>query len=175
MKPEVCIILDYLPYGSPKRKIGGPIAQAIGKETLRLIEFRPKRDVFLRPHDEIYLKDGEKIERVLGYIRYDDLSEVSKTELPYILEKFIEENEKRFVEFFNKAMPITTRLHQLELLPGIGKRLMWKIIGEREIKRFESLKEIKERIPQIGDIKRMIVERIIEELKGMERHRVFVR
>lgn len=175
VRPEVCVVLDYLPYGSPRRRIRGPIVQAIGKETLRLVEFRPKRDVFFKPHDEVDLRDEEKVERILGYIKYDELSEVSKTELPYILEKFVEENEKRFVEFFNNAMPVTTRLHQLELLPGIGKRLMWKIIGEREVKKFESLKEIKERIPQIGDIKKMIIERIIEELKGTERHKIFVR
>jgi putative nucleotide binding protein len=35
----------------------------------------------------------------------------------------VKEQEERFVEFFNKAEPITTKLHQLELLPGIGKRL----------------------------------------------------
>ncbi len=175
VRPEICIVLDYLPYGSPKRGIRGPVVQCIGKESLRLIEFRPKFDAFLKPHDEVNLNDREKVERILGYIRYEDLSEVAKTELPFVLEKLIEENEKRFVEFFNNAGPITTRLHQLELLPGIGKRLMWKIIEEREIKPFESFEDIKERIPQIGDVKKMVLERIIEELKSTERHRVFVR
>lgn len=175
VKPEICVVLDYLPYGSPRRNIRGPIVQALGKESLRLIEFRPKRDIFLKPHDEVDLNDKEKVERILDYINYEDLSEVSKTELPYILEKIVEENERKFVDFFNNAGPITTRLHQLELLPGIGKRLMWKIIEERETKRFESFEDIKNRIPQIGDVKKMIIDRIIEELRGTERHRVFVR
>ncbi len=175
MRPEECVVLDYLPYGSPKRNIRGPVVQAIGKESLRLVEFRPRPEVILKPHDEIFLGDKEKVERIFGYISYEDLSEVSKMELPYVLERLVEENEKKFVDFFNNAGPITTRLHQLELLPGIGKRLMWRILEERENKRFESFEDIKNRIPQIGDIKKMIVERIIEELKREERHRVFVR
>ena len=37
-------------------------------------------------------------------------------------------------EFFNNAPAISTRFHVLELLPGLGKKLMHEILDERRKK-----------------------------------------
>ncbi|NCN39213.1 MAG: DUF655 domain-containing protein, partial [Candidatus Aenigmarchaeota archaeon] len=79
-----------------------------------------------------------------------------------------------FVDFFNKAKPITTRLHSLELLQGIGKKHMWAIIKGRKGKEFESFDELKKRVEMLPDPKRMVKNRIIDELKEKDRHRLFV-
>ena len=50
------------------------------------------------------------------------LTETTKQQLQEFIEKKINENEKKFVEFFNTAEAINTRLHQFELLPGFGKK-----------------------------------------------------
>jgi predicted nucleic acid-binding OB-fold protein len=42
------------------------------------------------------------------------------------------------VEFFNNAQAINTRLHQLELLPGFGKKHTKEVLDARKEKAFES-------------------------------------
>ncbi len=87
----------------------------------------------------------------------------------------VEQREKEFVDFFNKAGPITIRQHSLELLPGVGKKHMFDILDEREKKNFESFKEISERINLMPDPKRVIVDRILEELQGNCKYYLFVK
>ena len=94
--------------------------------------------------------------------------------LEEVLSELVTKNEKKFVEFFNRAGPITTRMHSLELLPGIGKRHLWNIITERKKKKFESFDELKKRVSMLPDPKKMIIKRIIEELEGKDRHKLFV-
>jgi putative nucleotide binding protein len=83
-------------------------------------------------------------------------------------------NEKRFVEFFNNAQPLTTRMHQIELLPGLGKKHMWEILEARKEKPFDSFADIKKRVKLMPDPEKTIIRRILEEIKGAEKHRIFV-
>jgi putative nucleotide binding protein len=53
----------------------------------------------------------------------------------------------------------------LELLPGIGKKLMWSIIDERKKGDFKSFQDIRERIPSLHDPAKVLAHRIEEELK----------
>jgi len=86
----------------------------------------------------------------------------------------VEKNPKKFLDFFNKAQPLTTRMHQLELLPGLGKKHMWEIIEERKEKPFESFDDIKKRVKLMPDPEKIIVKRIMAELEGQEKHLLFV-
>ncbi|MBW3022186.1 DUF655 domain-containing protein, partial [Candidatus Woesearchaeota archaeon] len=81
---------------------------------------------------------------------------------------------QRFVDFFNKAQPLTTRMHQLELLPSLGKKHMWQIIEERKEKPFESFLDIKNRVKLMPDPEKIVIKRIINELSGIEKHKIFV-
>jgi putative nucleotide binding protein len=94
--------------------------------------------------------------------------------LEEVIGEMITRDEKRFVNFFNKAGPVTTRLHTLELLPGIGKRHMWMIINERKKKPFESFKDLQDRVDMLPNPQKMILKRIIDELEEKDRHRLFV-
>ena len=102
------------------------------------------------------------------------MSETAKKFLQDYIEKQINLDEKKFVEFFNNAQPINTRLHQIELLPGFGKKHMAAILESREQKPFESFEDLKKRISNLPDPKSAIVKRILEELKGEERHYLFI-
>ena len=75
------------------------------------------------------------------------------------------ENQDRYVDFFNKAVPITSKQHMLHLLPGIGKKLLWEILEERGKKPFENFADISERIKAIPRPEQMIVKRILEEIE----------
>jgi putative nucleotide binding protein len=65
-------------------------------------------------------------------------------------------------------------MHQLELLPGLGKKHMWEIIQAREDKPFENFVDIKARVKLMPDPEKTIVKRIISELEGNEKHHIFV-
>ena len=65
-------------------------------------------------------------------------------------------------------------MHQLELLPGLGKKHMWQILDERKEKLFEDFNDVKKRIKLMPDPQKIIIKRILKELEGKEKHRVFV-
>ena len=99
----------------------------------------------------------------------------AKSELPFVVENLVKENEIRFVEFFNKSQPISTRLHQLELIPGVGKKHMWDIIKERKKGPFTSFDDIRNRIKLMPDPRSSVIKRIMEELEDDNvRYRLFV-
>ncbi|MEK6842653.1 MAG: DUF655 domain-containing protein, partial [Nanoarchaeota archaeon] len=88
-------------------------------------------------------------------------------------EKVVKEREKEFVEFFNKAEAINKRVHQLEFLPGLGKKYTKEILMQREIKKFESFEDIKKRIPNLPFPEKTVEKRILLELIGFERYNLF--
>lgn len=174
-KEEQAIVIDYLPYGYPLEKKMMPIAQAVGKKNLTLLELVPRRGVKLEIGEEVYIGEGkrDKVYYILGKLDFNKISESGKKFLEQFIEKQVSEDEKRFVEFFNNSQPINTRLHQLELLPGFGKKHTQAILEERQKKPFESFEDLKKRISNIPDPKTTIVKRVMEELKGEERHYLF--
>lgn len=169
---DYAIILDYLPLGyvregapSFKRK---PVTQAVGTEEFTLLELIPKERVQLDIHEKIYIGPGkrDKIARVNRRLKYENLTATAKLELNYVIEEIIKAKEDKFVEFFNEAGSISTRLHQIELLPGIGKKHMWDIIKTRQEKKFESFEDIKKRVPMLADPVKLIAKRILIELEA---------
>ena len=176
-KEEQAIVIDYLPYGYPLEKKMMPIAQAVGKKNFTLLELVPRRGIKLETGEEVYIGEGkrDKVYYILGKLEFSKISETAKTFLQSLIEKQVTENEKEFVDFFNNAQPINTRLHQIELLPGFGNKHTLAILDERNKKPFESIEELRKRISNLPDPRMAIVKRIIEELKGEERHFLFVK
>ncbi len=169
---DYAYVLDFMPYGHPddKRPIHKrePLAQIVGEKYFTLLEVSIKKDKNPLVMDRVYIGKGERdvVKKIKRRLRYEDLTPAAKAELPFVLEHIVKEQESRFVEFFNKAEPITTRMHQLELLPGIGKKTMWAIIEERKKKPFESFEDISKRIKGIQHPEKLIVGRIIYELQN---------
>ena len=158
-KEEHAVVLDYLSRGyvkSDMSKFGGrAIAQAIGTEQFTLLELAPKTGVDLEIQDTVYIGKGkrDKIYRVLGKLDYENLTATSRIELEYAIRDIVESQEDKYVEFFNTAEALSTRLHKLELIPGIGKKYMWEIIEAREEKPFESFEDFSQRLPTLADPK----------------------
>lgn len=179
-REESAIVLDFLPHGYPfdtrpsHKKT--PIVQAIGKTRFVLLELVPKKDVFLQPLEEVYIGEGkrEKIHHIVGKLPMDKLTSTAKNELEFVIMDLIKKNQEFFINFFNTAQPLTMRMHQLELLPGLGKKHMWEIIREREDKPFASFDDLKKRVKLIPNPEKAILKRIIAELSGTEKHHIFV-
>ncbi len=170
-KKEInAIVLDVLQKGHPddprpvfKRE---PLVQGVGLDQFKLLEMVPKT-LEIQIHERVYIGDGEreKIERVKRRISYEDLTQTARLELPFAVEHIVKEKEPEFVQFFNKSISISPKLHMLHLLPGIGKKLMWEILQEREKKPFETYAEISQRIKSIPHPEKMIIARVLEELQ----------
>lgn len=179
-KEEVVIVLDFLPNGYPFDSRPSykktPIVQAIGKGNFTLLELVPKKGIFLQPYEEVYIGEGkrEKIHHIVGKLDVDKLTGTARTELEFVVKELVKKNEQRFVDFFNTAQPLTTRMHQLELLPSLGKKHMWQIIEERKDKPFESFEDIKKRVKLMPDPEKIVIKRILSELTGQEKHKLFV-
>jgi len=179
---DYAYVLDYLAHG----KMGGsrpafktePLIQLIGENFFTLLEATPRSGVLVSLHERVYIgKDlpRDKISHISGRVSYDDLSSTAKGELPIVVEDIIRINEEQFVKFFNFAQPITQRMHSLELIPGIGKKYTWTILGAREKKSFESFDDIKNRTG-LPDPVKLITKRILEELSEAEpKYRLFTR
>ena len=176
-KEEYALILDYLPYGYPMGKRTSPIAQAIGVKNLALLELVPRRGVTLAQKEKVYIgqEKRDKIYYIVGRLSSEKLTETAKIQLQEFIEAVVAEQEKRFVDFFNTAQPINTRLHQLELLPGFGKKHTEEIVNARKEKPFESLDDIKKRVKSTPDPRKSIERRILEELSKKQRFNLFVR
>lgn len=175
------IVLDFLPQGHPNDPrpvhLREPVVQILGEDFFTLLEVVPKKEAKFEPQERVFIGKGEreKVDRIRRRIGYEELTSAAKAELPSAVRKLVESHPERFVEFFNRAGPLTTRFHQLELIPGIGKKLMWSILNEREKAPFSSLEDLKDRVKGLGDLKEMITERVMGELEGKDRYRIFVR
>jgi len=180
VKEEKAIILDFLPHGYPfdtrPSHRRSPIAQALGIDHFILLELVPKKGISLQIHEEVYMGEGkrDKIHHIIGKMPLDKLTHTARSELELVLKELVRKSQKRFIDFFNKAQPINTRRHQMELLPGIGKKHMWEIIEERDKKPFESFEDIKKRVKLMPDPENAVIKRIIMELAGEDKYRLFV-
>ncbi len=171
IKEQYAYILDFMPtgHGTDTRPLHlrEPLVQALGIEYFILLELVMKDGAKIEIENKVFVGKGERdvVKRVEKRLRFEELSPGSKLELPFMIEKIVKENEAKYVEFFNIAQPITTRLHMLELLPGIGKKMMWALIDERKKGKFKSFKELEERVKGLHHPDKLIARRIEEEIK----------
>ena len=176
-KEEHAIILDYLPYGYPMGKRMTPVALAIGVKTFALLELVPRRGISLTPKEKVYIgpEKRDKIYYIAGRLQKEKLTETAKIQLQEFIEGVVGEQEKTFIDFFNNAQPINTRLHQLELLPGFGHKHTEELIKARDEKTFASFDDIKTRVKSVPDPKKAIEKRLLEELQERQRFNLFVK
>jgi len=174
-------ILDYLPQGLPDEKMfhREPVAYAVGEDQFKLFELVPKLGVNLATGDRVYIgKDldlRQEILHVKKRIGFNELTNASQSELPFVMLQIIKAHEPRFVQFFNESQAITTRFHMLELLPGLGKKTMWSIIEERKKGPFKDFADISKRVPLAHQIEKLVAKRIEQELANPdEKYRLFV-
>lgn len=177
-KERFVYILDYMKEGNPldkhKHHKNRPVIQLLGEDYFMLMEGMPLVNIDLQLEQKIDLQSEEsQILKIEFIIPYDDLTAMAKDTLNKLLNRIVVEKEKLFIEFFNKAEPLTLKLHALELLPNIGKKTLRLILEERKKKPFSSFKELEERIG-IRNVTQIIVERLLRELEGNEKYYLFV-
>ncbi|HUT80010.1 MAG TPA: DUF655 domain-containing protein [Candidatus Bathyarchaeia archaeon] len=178
---EYAWTLAYLSEGSPtdpnpfsQRE---PVIQAVGEIWFTLLELTPRRGVDVKPIMRIGIgKDNRAvITRIKRRIGFEDLSPTSELVLEDCIAEIVNNQEFRFVNWFNKASLVTSRMHAFKLLPGIGTTHLDNLLFERNRVNFTSFEDISKRT-KVSDPKKLIVARIIKELTITdEKYRLFTR
>ena len=174
------VILDFLPHGRADDDRPGyqksPLAYALRTDTFRLYEIIAAEDADIRIGDEIDVDPSNPAIERRREIGYDDLPSGAQSELEYVINDLIDSESDRFIDIYNEAQPITLRLHQLNLLPGIGKKLRNSILDERKRQPFEDFEDLESRVPGLHDPNQILADRIMEELREQDlKYRLFVR
>ena len=182
-KEEYAYVLDIIPpeealmketdiirRGFPRRDT---YLQVIGEEYFTLLLVTLKHEATVEVGERVYIGDGvrDKINKIVRRLKYDELTPQARQELESMVDKIVKARERFFIDWLNKAGPLTLKLHSIELLKGIGKKTLNQILEERAKKPFESFEDFKNRIGV--NVQRLIVERILREIQGNEQYYVF--
>jgi len=175
-REEYAVVLDFLAHGKPFSGSRTPVAQVIGEKFFTLLEVVPKPGVELKSMDKVYIGQDkrEQVHHIKGRINFSDLTNTSQKAAVDVLDSLISSRDDMIVSFFNKSGPITTRLHSLELLPGVGRKHMWQILQEREKQEFKDVEDITKRISLLPDPRKTVVKRILLELDNKDKYKLFV-
>ena len=103
---------------------------------------------------------------------YNQLSDSAVDSLPEIVREIVKTSETRFIRFLNGARPLTSQMHQLQLIPGIGNKRLWQILEARKKTLFETFEDFKERTG-ISDPILAFTNRIINEINEEEKYFLF--
>ena len=179
---EFAVVLDVLAHGrsdadEPQYQ-RSPVAYAVGEDTFELFELTLTDDADITIDDRIAIRPAFEAGIDRGRtIDYEKLTDGGKSELEYVVEEIVEDHERRFVDFFNDAQPVSLRLHQLNILPGIGDKLRDSILDRRKRRPFESFDELESAIDGLHDPLGTIVDRILQEIREDEdlKYKLFVR
>jgi putative nucleotide binding protein len=170
-------VVEYMSAGRASDSRKESVVQLVGHNFFTLLEASVKPNASMVVGNKVFVGKGERseIDRIKGRIAYTQLTNGAQEILPTVLRRIIEERSDLFINFMNKAAPISMRVHQLDLLPGIGKRNMEEILKEREKGPFADFVDLKKRVPTLADPMGIFVHRIISELEGKERYYLFTK
>lgn len=169
-------VIEYLPQGRATDIKSESVVQLIGCRFFTLLDATVKSHAVVSIGQTVYIGKDQRneIERIRCKLSFSQLTQNAKDNLSTIIKAIIYEREADFITFINKAAPISMRVHQLELLPGIGKKHLEILLSEREKKPFENFADLKARISSIPDPALLFVHRIMNELEGKEKHYLFL-
>lgn len=154
----------------------GTIVTAIGENRFTLLEMIGAEGATFEIGERICVdrEQESKVTLVLGKVRYERLSDQARAQIRDTIEQIVDEYEDRFVEYYNKADHLTTKVHALDQFPGIGRAYTKTILEERARRKFDSFEDIAERT-KLDDPRWCIVQRIDEEVTGKTRTCLFAK
>ena len=129
----------------------------------------------MEPDKKVYIGENKRdeIHHIIGRIRPEKLSGSGKERLVNLIARRVKEDEQKFTAIINVLGPVNVRLNSLELIPNIGKKMMQRIIEERKKQPVLSYEDINNRLQLPSSIEKDIAERIMEELEGKDKYRIF--
>ena len=177
---DYAYVLDVLTEGRPdgKRRFRRePVVYGLGIEEFKIFDMKPMPGAAINIGDRSYIgketEERTQIDHVRARVNYKELTHTGQSELVFVLDEIVRENEEKFIQFYNHAGPISRRYHSLELIPGLGKKTMNLIVKNRP---YTSFREMEEKIPNFRNPEKYISHRIENEIKEIDqKYRLFVR
>ncbi|MHA2156759.1 MAG: DUF655 domain-containing protein [Candidatus Hodarchaeales archaeon] len=172
------LVLDYYPQGkSLSRKSAeafNPLAVVISINRLQFFDIILSRGKNVKAGQTIETSALKSDIFKINKIGFNELSDSAVDILPEIIKEIVILSESRFTNFLNHARPLTTQMHQLQLLPGIGNKRLWQIIEARRKTPFKDLNDFTERTG-ISDPIGLFSNRILQEIRGDEKYQLFIK
>ena len=177
---DYAYVLDVLTEGRPdsKRRFRRePVVYGLGIEEFKIFDMKPILGAPINIGDRCYIgketEERTQIDHVRARVNYKELTHTAQSELSFVLDEIVRENEEKFIQFFNHAGPISRRYHSLELIPGLGKKTMNLIVQNRP---YTGFREMEEKIPNFRNPEKYISQRIENEIKATDqKYRLFVK
>ena len=172
------MVLDFYPQGKAlsqnRAEDYNPLAVVITSQSFQFFDVIVSPGMKFAVSERLMLTTKNK--KILRFerIQFNQLSESALDILPEIILGVVFRSEPRFMSFLNKAHPLTTQMHQLQLLPGIGQKRMWTILEARKNAHFSSFTDFIQRTG-ISDPASILFERIFSELEGTPKYRLFTK
>ncbi|MCK4848427.1 MAG: DUF655 domain-containing protein [Candidatus Heimdallarchaeota archaeon] len=164
-------VLDFYPQGkSLSRKYAedfNPSAVVITADRFQFFEVILKRGQNVSVGDSMTISSSSTNIFKIKEIGYNQLSDSAVIYLPEIVQDIVKISESRFIRFLNHARPLTTQMHQLQLIPGIGNKRLWQILEARKKSLFQTFEDFKDRTG-ISDPILTFTNRILNEIKEEE-------
>lgn len=172
------IVLDFYPQGktfSRKRSEDyNPLAVIVTTKFFQFFDIIFTRGASCMVKERLLISPRNKKILDVQQIQYNQLSSSALDILPSILNEAISASESRYITFLNQAHPLTTQMHQLQLLPGIGHKRLWVILEKRKKAPFKSFEDFSEKTG-ISDPISMFSNRILIELETSPKYRLFTK
>ena len=177
---DYAYVLDVLTEGRPdsKRRFRRePVIYGLGIEEFKIFDMKPVPGAAINIGDRCYIgketEERTQIDHVRARVNYKELTHTAQSELVFVLDEIVRENEEKFIQFYNHAGPISRRYHSLELIPGLGKKTMNLIVKNRP---YTGFREMEEKISNFRNPEKYISQRIENEIKETDqKYRLFVR
>jgi len=176
------VVLDLLPNGRPdddRPSYERPaVAYAVGEGEFRLYELELVDEADTGIGDWVTIRPAEARTAVDRFreVEYGDLPNAARSELEYAVTEIVDGDPERFVGFYSEADPLSLRMHQLDLLPGVGDTIRNNVLDARKRGPFESFADVEERVSGFHDPRETLIERVLTELRGEDlKYRLFVR
>ncbi|MFX0141187.1 MAG: DUF655 domain-containing protein [Candidatus Hodarchaeota archaeon] len=170
------IVIDFYPQGKSlshrRSEDYNPLAVVVTVEWFQFFDVILIRGSKISIGDCLMLSSTNKKILRLNKLRYNQLSDSALEILPAIIKDIVTTFESRYVAFFNQAQPLTTQMHQIQLLPGIGQKRLWSILEARKRDLFSSFNDFTKRTG-ISDPTLIFTNRILLELEGEPKYYLF--
>ena len=111
---DYAYVLDVLPEGRPdsKRRFRRePLVYGLGIEEFKIFDMQPVAGAAINIGDKCYIgketEDRTQIDHVRARVNYSDLTHTAQSELSFVLDEIVKDNEEKFIQFYNHAGPIS--------------------------------------------------------------------
>ena len=169
-------VLDFYPQGkSLSRKYAddfNPLVVVITADHFQFFDVVLKRGENVVVGDSITISSSRPNIFKIKKIGFNQLSDSAVNLLPEIVQEIVKVSEARFIRFLNHARPLTSQMHQLQLIPGIGNKRLWQILEARKKSPFQTFDDFKDRTG-ISDPILAFTNRIINEINEEEKYLLF--